>query len=265
MQDLEQLPVLSVGDESISLAQSLKYLQLSGNLMPVIQDVVSQHVVYQELQARKEKYQLSSADIAQTMVDFRCRHKLTEADAFDAWLKSQGIDQILFQQRIAMNALLKQLKADIAQPDLQTVFEQQKENLETVVLEGLLLADESLAGVLHERLQAGETMEALSEPKVGAPLVRRVRKDLRRGQLPEPLRAHVNQVPAGTLLKPFAMAEYWSIFQVESVTPAALEGELKQQLEERLFQLWVAEKIKSLNVHLTQPDAELVKQAASIA
>ena len=35
MQELEQLPVLRVGDESISLAQSLKYLQLSGNLMPV--------------------------------------------------------------------------------------------------------------------------------------------------------------------------------------------------------------------------------------
>lgn len=265
MQHLEQLPVLRVGDESISLAQSLKYLQLSGNLMPVIQDVVSQHVVYQELQERKDKYQLSSADIAQTMVDFRCRHKLTESDAFDAWLQSQGIDQALFQQRIAMNALLKQLKADIAQPDLQAMFDQQKDGLETVALEGLVLSDESLAKVLHERLQAGETMEALSEPTVGAPLVRRVRKDLRRGQLPEPLRAHVAQVPAGTLLKPLAMAEYWSIFQVESVTPAVLEGELKQQLEERLFQLWVAEKIKSLNVRLTQSNAEVVKETASIS
>lgn len=262
MQELEQLPVLKVGDESISLAQSLKYLQLSGNLMPVIQDVVSQHVVYQELQLRKDKYQLSSADIAQTMVDFRCRHQLTDADAFDAWLKSQGIDQILFQQRIAMNALLKQLKADIAEPDIQAVFDQQKDNLETVALEGLVMSDESMAWVLHERLQAGETIEAISEPKAGAPLVRRVRKDLRRGQLPEPLRSHVADVPAGTLLKPLEMAEYWSIFQVESVSPAVLEGELKQQLEEKLFQLWVAQKIKSLNVHLSQPEA--VKETADV-
>ncbi len=263
MQELEQLPVLRVGDESISLAQSLKYLQLSGNLMPVIQDVVSQHVVYQELQVRKEKYQLSSADIAQTMVDFRCLHQLTESEAFDAWLQSQGIDQTLFQQRIAMNALLKQLKADIAAPDIQTVFEQQKDQLETVALEGLVMSDESMATVLHGRLQAGESMEALSEPKVGAPLVRRVRKDLRRGQLPEPLRTHVAHASAGSLLQPLAMAEYWSIFQVESVMPAVLEGELKQQLEERLFQLWVAQKIKSLNVRLTQP--EPAKESVSVS
>lgn len=267
MQSLEQLPVLRVGEDVISLEQSLKYLQLSGNLLPVVQDVVSQHIVYQELQARKDSYQISGADIAQSMVDFRCRQQLTDAAAFEAWLQSQGLDQTLFQQRIAMNLLLKQLKSDIAAADLQTVFEQQRFALEMVALEGLICADGDMADALHQRLQAGEPLAAVSSSGLesGTALVRPVAKSLRRGQMPEPLRNAVADVAAGTLLPPLQMEQYHCLFRVVTVTPAVLEGELKQQLEAKLFQLWVAERIKSLNVRLETGAASLVREPATIA
>jgi parvulin-like peptidyl-prolyl isomerase len=72
-----------------------------------------------------------------------------------------------------------------------------------------------------------------------------------RGTLPDILRAAVDTVSPGELVGPLELEQTWALFRVEQFLPASLEdGQLKEALQNELFEQWLAAKIQKLTVKL---------------
>lgn len=70
MSDLQNLPFLNIDDQPLSLGQLLQYLQVSGNLLPFLQEIVGQHVIYQEIQARQD-LEVSASQLVSGLAQLR--------------------------------------------------------------------------------------------------------------------------------------------------------------------------------------------------
>lgn len=64
-----------------------------------------------------------------------------------------------------------------------------------------------------------------------------------RGSLPDALRGAIDLAKPGDLFEPIEVSEYWCLFRVEKFLPASLEGQLKQELIDTIFEQWLTEKI----------------------
>jgi parvulin-like peptidyl-prolyl isomerase len=253
MENFDAMPFLAVDGQSISLGQVLRYLQLFGKLRPFVQEVVSQHVICQEIQKRND-LEVSTADFEQAVIDFRMKQKLTDAESFEQWLAAEGMNYAAFQNRVVLGFKLEKLKTKIAEPRLQNYFSQQQQALKQVELSCLITSDKSLAEQLQQKVLAGEaSFDELvkSYASVEAhPAVSVIRGPARQQQLPEGLREAIDAATPGELVGPIAMADRWCLFQVEQVIPAVLEGPLQRELEEQLFKQWLAEQVQQLSIQL---------------
>jgi parvulin-like peptidyl-prolyl isomerase len=74
---------------------------------------------------------------------------------------------------------------------------------------------------------------------------------LSRGTMPDILRAAVDLASPGELVGPLEIEGRWGLFRVEQVLPASLEDpQLKQALQNELFEKWLAQKLQRLSVKL---------------
>lgn len=71
-----------------------------------------------------------------------------------------------------------------------------------------------------------------------------------RGAMPDLLRAAVDLANAGELLGPLEIEGLWYLVRVENFLPAALDEQMKQELEDELFEQWLEDKIQKFNVKL---------------
>jgi parvulin-like peptidyl-prolyl isomerase len=72
-----------------------------------------------------------------------------------------------------------------------------------------------------------------------------------RGSIPDRLRAAVDKASPGEVVGPVELEERYGLFRVEQFLPASLEDtQLRQTLQNELFEKWLAEKIQKLTVKL---------------
>ena len=72
-----------------------------------------------------------------------------------------------------------------------------------------------------------------------------------RGTLPDILRAAVDIAGLGTLIGPIELDGRFGLFRLEQILTASLDDtQLKQALQNELFEKWLAEKIQRLTVKL---------------
>ena len=249
---MEPQQFLVVDNHSISLAQALRYLQASGKIQLLIGDILRQHVIEQELQARTD-LDINPALTEQAIIDFRLQNQLTDSKRFQEWLASQGTDRTNFHTQINFGFKLEKLKATITQPNLQKYFIERKLFLDRVVISRILVAEQELAEELASQIEEGASFEQLAKEYslTDDRLVNGMMGPISRGSLPDILRAAIDVAEPGEVVGPLAIDGRWGLFRVEQFLPASLEqNQLKQVLENELFEQWLAEKIQKLTVKL---------------
>jgi hypothetical protein len=254
MTNFDQIPFVSINDEAISLATTLQYLQLSGRLIPLLQDIVSQHITYQEVKKRDTALTVDQGDIDQAVIDFRLTNQLNDVEAFQTWLSSQGMSYEGFQRRIVLALKVDRLKKQITEPDLTTYFQDNQTILGQAELSCAICNDEAIALTLHQQLQNKEiTFDQISKDySDNSENVSLMRGLIRLTQLPTDLQAAVAAAEPGKLVGPQPVGPRTAIFLVERFIPAKLEGKLKQELQENLFRQWLGNQIKNMQVKLLQ-------------
>ncbi len=76
-----------------------------------------------------------------------------------------------------------------------------------------------------------------------------------RGSLPDALRAAVDSARPGELIGPLEIDKNWVIFRVDQFLPATLEDpQLRQVLQNEVFERWLAEKLQTMAVKLQVND-----------
>ncbi|NEQ18642.1 MAG: peptidylprolyl isomerase [Microcoleus sp. SIO2G3] len=243
---------LTVDDQPITLAKALQYLQTSGKLKSFIADVLRQYVIDQELQTRQD-LDVNPAIIEQAVIDFRLQHQLSDPKVFANWLTSSGKDYKSFHASVTYGFKLEKLKAQVTEPKLQEYFIERKLFVDRVVLSRIIVAKADLAEELATQIAEGASFEQLAVEYSIADdrIVNGMMGAVSRGTLPDVLRAAIDTASPRKIVGPLAIEEHWGLFRVETFLPVSLEdSQLKQALQNELFEQWIAQKIQKMTVKL---------------
>lgn len=249
---MESNALLIVDDQSLTLRQCLRYLQMSGKLQGFIADILRQYVLERELETRAD-LEINPAMVEQAVVDFRLQNKLTDPQAFQDWLTRNGSNYELFHKQILSSFKLEKLKAQIAEARLQEHFIERKLMLDRVVLSRIVVDSQELAEELQSQILEGGSFELLAREysKSDERVANGMMGPVSRGTMPDTLRAAIDSVNPGELVGPLQIENYWAIFRVEQFLPATLEdNQLKQAMQNEIFDRWLAEKVQAMTVKL---------------
>jgi parvulin-like peptidyl-prolyl isomerase len=249
---MESKALLIVDEQPLTLRQCLQYLQAGGKLQGFIGDILRQYVLERELSTRDD-LEISSSVTEQAMIDFRLQQKLTDAKDFEEWLNRNGTNREQFHSQIVSSFKLEKLKGQIAEARLQEYFIERKVFLDRVVLSRIVVTSQELAEELHTQILEGASFEQLAREHSTADerLANGMMGPVSRGTMPDILRAAIDSVETGQMVGPIEMEKLWAIFRVEQLLPATLEdAQLKQTLQNELFERWLSEKIQSMTVKL---------------
>lgn len=249
---MESLAFLTVDDQPISIGEAVKYLQISGKLGNFIGDILRQYVIEQELRTR-EDIVISPAVTEQAIIDFRLKNELPDPQSFQAWLRNNGTDYATFHGTVAFGFKLEKLKAAITEPKLQEFFIERKIFLDRVILSRIIVDNRELAEELHAQIEEGASFEQLAREYSLADdkIVNGMMGPVSRGTMPDILRAAIDVTSPGKLVGPIELDQRYGLFRVEQFLSASLEDtQLKQALQNELFEKWLAEKIQKLTVKL---------------
>ena len=249
---MESSSFLTVNDQEITLAEVVKYLQISGRLGNFMSDVLRQHIIEQEISARTD-IEISSALIEQTIIDFRLKNQLTDAQKFQEWLTNNGTDYTTFHTSITFGFQLEKLKALITEAKLPEYFIEKKIYLDRVILSRILVDSRELAEELQTQIEEGSSFEQLAKEYSLADerVFNGMMGPISRGTIPDILRAAVDATTPGKLINPIEIEGRFALFRLEQILPASLEDpQLQQSLKNELFEKWLGDKIQNLTVKI---------------
>jgi parvulin-like peptidyl-prolyl isomerase len=112
---------------------------------------------------------------------------------------------------------------------------------------------QELAEELASQIEEGASFDQLAREYSIAEdrIVNGMMGPISRGTLPDVLRAAVDSASPGDLIGPLELESRWALFRVEQSLPASLEDkQLKQALQNELFEQWIAQKIQKMNVKI---------------
>jgi parvulin-like peptidyl-prolyl isomerase len=241
---------LTANDQPISLEQGLRYLEASGKLESVIWEIIRQHVLEQELQTIGGLEQTSEF-VEQVVNNFRLENQLTDSESFQEWLDGEGIDDAIFRQQIADSLKLDTLKVRVTEANLQEYFIERKLFLDRVIISRLVVEEVALAEELKSQIvEDGASFEQLVREYSVAEdaILNGMMGAINRGSLPDELRAALDFANPGDLLGPLDIDGLWYVVRVEKFLPVSLDEQVKQELEDELFEQWLEDKIQQIHV-----------------
>ena len=249
MPNFDTVELFQGNQQPVSLGQALTYLQMFGRLSPFVQEVLRDYAIIQGIQSDSDLL-VTQADLSQAIIDFRLRSELTDPAPFQAWLKTQGLDYSVFESQVAVALKLEKLKAKLAETGLNELFERQKDALEQVDLYYAVAPTEAIAYELKAKIEGGESLEHVARqyPLDSEESVVIKREILKRQQLRAEIKAPAHSAEPQTLVGPVEMGNRWCLFRIEQVLPAVLEGQVRRDLQEQLFEQWVATQLQQLQV-----------------
>jgi hypothetical protein len=244
---------LVVDEQPLTLEQALNYLQTAGKFQPFLLEILSQHVINQELKAQPD-LQLPPEALEQILIDFRVQRELADPQTFQAWLDRNEISYETFRQQYLWHLTCERLKIWLSQSILQSYFQQRKPFLDQVVFSWIIANSKELADSLRHRIEAGTTFEQLTDMELDSDneelLEVAIAESLSYGDLPEELRDAIDQAQPGSLIGPLLLDDDWYVFQVNEFLPAELDEELEAQLRDEIFAQWLNQRVSAMNVKL---------------
>lgn len=243
---------LTIDEQSITLRECLKYLQTAGKLQGFLGDILRQYVLEQEI-ATREDLNINPGVIEQAVVDFRLQQQLTDPKVFQEWLNRNGSDYSTFRSQIDSNFKIEKLKSVVADAKLQEYFIERKVFLDRVVLSRIIVENQDLADELKIQIQEGVSFEELAQEHSIADdrVSNGMMGPVSRGTMPDAIRAAIDSAEPGDLVGPIEVEQRWALFRVEQVIPATMDNQqLRQTLQNELFERWLSEKIQKMTVKL---------------
>ena len=249
---MESQPFLTIDDQPLSLAKAIGYLRSTGDFKPFLLKIIRQHILETELQTHDD-LEVDSNIIEQAVIDFRFENQLNDPDRFQEWLKTQGISYVDFRHQIAARLKIEKLKADVTLPKLEEYFNANKASLNQVVISRIVIADLDFALNLKNQILADSgRFEPLAKEHslTNDRLVNGIMEAVSLGQIPSQIREYVITATPGELIGPLEIDERYALMRVERFIPATLEGSLKRELQDQLFEQWLEEKGQKLTIKM---------------
>jgi len=249
---MESQPFLTIDDQPISLAKAIGYLRSTGDFQPFLLKIIRQHILETELQTHDD-LEIESNIIEQAVIDFRFENQLNDPDRFQEWLKTQGISYADFRHQIAARLKIQKLKADVTAPKLEEYFNANKALLNQVVISRIVVAELDFALNLKNQILADSSrFEPLAKEHslTNDRLVNGIMEAVSLGQIPSQIREYIITATPGELIGPLEIDERYALLRVERFIPATLEGSLKRELQDQLFEQCLEGKAQKLTIKM---------------
>ncbi|USR91485.1 peptidylprolyl isomerase [Phormidium yuhuli AB48] len=243
---------ITIDDQAISLKQAIGYLNTTGDLPKFIQRILYRHIIEQTLSHRLD-VAVEPQQIEQAIVNFRVQNKLTEPAPFEEWLKSQGLTYESFQKRVSESLRVEVLKQKEISQESRKYFNDNKAALDRIVLSRIVVLAQALAKEIQQQLTNGTaTFEALAKQHsvTNDSSLGGLMGTLQMGQLPPEIRGQLAGHGVGDIIGPLEVEGRYTILRIEQILPAAYEGDLRKQLEERFFAQWLQNQLKDHDIKL---------------
>ena len=238
------------------MGQVFRYLQANRKLDGFIGDIVRQFVIERELQTHAQSQTggaIGSAVVEQAVIDFRLQNQLTDPNQFQEWLVNNSLTYEAFHNQLSMNFRLKKLREDVTDSRLQEYFIDRKVFLDRVVISRIIVQDKELAEELKSQLDEGASFDQLAKDYsiTDDRIMNGMVGPVSRGTMPDMLRSAIDLAKPGEVVGPLGLDDRWGIFRVEAFMPASLDDpQLKQTLQDELFEQWLAEKMQNLPIKI---------------
>ena len=255
---MESNTLLTINNQPLSLEQSLSHLRTAGKLHTVLTEIAQQYLLEEEVQA----WAIPEAEpetVEQFILEFRLQQQLTTPESFQNWLSINGISYADFKHQIAFRIKQENLKEKVTAPKVQEYFAKNKEALDRVVLSRIVVDHPEVAQDLKEQVElqgADFTQLAKKHSMVDDAVVGGVMGPIIRSQMPEIIRKATENAQPGQIVGPIKIEGRYCLLKVEQLLPASLEGSLKRDLENHLFEEWLKEQVQSMNVQLNWQGTE---------
>lgn len=249
--------LLIFDNQPITMPQVFRYLRDSRKLDGFISDLARQFVIERSLQ--QENLSVNPSVVEQAIIDFRLQQQLTETDKFQTWLQANNLSFDLFYSQIANNFRFQKLKELKTSDQLDSYFAERKPYLDRVVLSRLIVDNPELADELKSQLDEGAAFEQLVREYsiTDDRIMNGMMGPIALARIPEVLRDKVESVPPNTLIGPLDIDQRWGIFRVEGYLMASLDDpQLRQTLQDELFERWANEQVKQLPIQIQFGDAQ---------
>lgn len=239
----------TINGHCLTLDQSLGYLKKAGKIQPFLLEIAQQYLLQQEIENLPEP---TNAEIEQISMEVRLQQQLIKPETFQQWLTTNKITYDEFRNQIIYRLKLEKLKNQIADPKLQTTFEEQKPLLDRAVLSRIVVDTPDLAQNLKTHLEDGADFNQLAKQHsvVDDAVVGGVMGPVSYGQMPPVIRENIGDAQAGQIVGPLQIDSRYCLLKVEKILPATLDEPLKKQLENKIFEQWLTEKLQSTNIEL---------------
>lgn len=247
-------PFLTIDDQPITIAQAVRYLQAGRKFDGFIGEILRQFVLERELTARSQELQIGAMAIEQAIIDFRLERNLTDPKAFQDWLTGNGLTYELFHSQVSQGFRMRKLREVISEAKLQEYFIERKLFLDRVVLSRIIVDEKDLADELKTQISEGTaTFEQLARDYslTDDKIVNGMVGPVSRGTMPDLLRAAIDTAQVGEVVGPLGLDDRWGLFRIEEFLYATLDDpQLKNTLQDEIFEQWLAEKMQVLPIQL---------------
>lgn len=249
---MSSIPFLTIDDQTLSLEESLECLRIAGKLQTVLVEITQQHLLQQEIQTLGI-LEPTSELVEQFILEFRLQQQLTDPGSFQLWLATNGITYSDFRQQVSFRLQQEDLKEQVTASKVLEAFEQQRENLDRVVLSRIVVNSAEVAQILKEKVEQGADFNQLAKEHsiVDDAIVGGVMAPIMRAQMPDVIRESTLSAQVGQVIGPIEIDQRFCLLKVEQCLPAVLEGTLKREIEEQIFQQWLTEKLQHVTIKLT--------------
>jgi parvulin-like peptidyl-prolyl isomerase len=255
---MESNTFLTINDKPFSLEQSLSYLRTAGKLHTVLSEIVQQYVLEEEVKLL-EIPEAEPEIVEQFILEFRLQQQLTTPEIFHNWLAINAISYADFKHQVTFRIKQDKLKEKVTASKVQEYFAKNKEALDRVVLSRIVVDHPEVAQDLKEQVEqqgADFTQLAKKHSMVDDAVVGGVMGPIICSQMPEIIRKATENAQPGQIVGPIKIEGRYCLLKVEQLLPASLEGSLKRDLENHLFEEWLKEKVQSMNVQLNWKGTE---------
>ncbi len=202
---------------------------------------------------------LDPQESEQLIEKFLQNRQLSGTDPRRAYLEAEGIDDADLGWRATTERRLQIHRHRQHGEDVESLFLERKLELDQVIYSLIRVGDADLAAELHQQILEGEAdfaslarLHSLGSERLRRGLVGPVPLAAAHPELMHRLRSG----DPGQLWDPFFVVDVWLLVRLEERLPAELNEDLRQRLEQELFERWLEARVQAVlaGEELVSPD-----------
>ena len=239
--------VATVYGEPISVADVLIHVKVNGSFLDAVYQLISDEVVAQAVADMGLK--VSDTEVQSFARAKRRELGLRDAIAMNKYCNRLGISLDQWQRETENECLRgKLMQAMFKEREIRQVYKQNKHEFVTYNLSRIVCANEFEIAALQQRIVDAELDFAVAARGYSIEENTRIMNgyvgSVMWGMLPADVREHFVDVGTGKLVGPFQQDGFWVLYRVDELSGNEYNGEVRQQLTERLFYDWLESSIE---------------------